>query len=96
MKKVRVIFSPEAEEVYKYLNVHAPESKAEQMILDALNKKIDLIKANTHYGDPISKKLIPDEYKLKSDFSTSVSLVVLVEKSGSEKSPRAREHATGL
>jgi len=35
---------------------------------------------------------------LESDFSTSVSLVVIVEKSGSEKSPRAPqgEHATGL
>jgi len=38
------------------------------------------------------------EDSLKSDFSTSVSLVVLMEKSGSEKSPRAPQgdHATGL
>jgi len=65
MKKVRVIFSPEAEYVYKHLNELAPESKSENMILNALNKKIELIKANIHYGDPIAKKLIPKEYKEK-------------------------------
>lgn len=48
MKRVRVIFSPEAEEVYKYLNEHAPISKIESMILNAINKKIELIKANFH------------------------------------------------
>lgn len=65
MKKVRVILSPEAEEVYKYLNKEAPNSKIENTILNAFNKKKELIKANPHYGDPISKKLIPKEYKKK-------------------------------
>lgn len=62
MKTVRVIFSPEAEEVYKYLNEEAPKSKTEQMILNALNKKIEIIKANFHYGNPIAKDKIPKEY----------------------------------
>ena len=35
------------------------------MILNSVNKKIDLIKTNIHYGEPIAKKLIPDEYKKK-------------------------------
>ncbi len=65
MKKVRVIFSQEAEEVYKYLNEQSPHSKTESMILNAVNKKIELIKLNMHYGNPIAKKLIPDEYKSK-------------------------------
>jgi len=52
MKKVRVILSEEAEEVFRYLNEHASESKIE----------VELIKVNPHYGDPISKKLIPKEY----------------------------------
>ncbi|MBR9683400.1 hypothetical protein GOV03_02570 [Candidatus Woesearchaeota archaeon] len=65
MKTIRVIFSPEAEEVYYYLNEQAPSSKTERMILNALNKKVELIKSNHHFGDPISKKLIPPEYKLK-------------------------------
>ena len=69
MKRIRVVFSPEAEEVYEYLNKKAPESKAERTILNALNKKIELIKDNFHYGDPISKKLIPEEYKVKYGIS---------------------------
>jgi hypothetical protein len=62
MKKVRVILSAEAEEVYKYLNKESAESKTERMILSSLNKKVELIKVNPHYGDPIAKKLIPREY----------------------------------
>jgi len=65
MKKVRVILSPEAEEVYKHLNEEAPTSKTERMILNAINKKVELIKVNHHYGDPIAKALIPQEYKDK-------------------------------
>ena len=65
MKNVRVIFSPEAEEVYKFLNEQAAKSKIERTILNALNKKIEIIKANFHYGEPISKNLIPEEYKQK-------------------------------
>lgn len=65
MKKVRVIFSPEAEEVYKYINEVAPNSKIDRSILNAINKKVELIKANIHYGEPIAKRLIPEEYKTK-------------------------------
>lgn len=62
MKKVRVILSDDAEEVFHYLNEQASESKIERSILNSIKKKVDLIKVNPHYGDPISKKLIPDEY----------------------------------
>jgi len=65
MKIVRVILSAEAEEVYKYLNEQAPDSKTEKIILNALNNKVEFLKSNPHYGDPIAKKLIPDEYKQK-------------------------------
>ncbi len=65
MKIVRVILSPEAQEVYKYLNEQAPESKTEKTILNALNKKVELIKVNPHYGNPIAHDLIPKEYKEK-------------------------------
>lgn len=43
MKKVRVILSPDAEEVYKHLNEEAPKSKTEQTILNAINKKVELM-----------------------------------------------------
>ncbi|MBU2100509.1 hypothetical protein KKG83_06425 [Candidatus Micrarchaeota archaeon] len=65
MKKTRVILSPEAEEVYRHLNRQAEKSKTERTILNGINNKIELIKENIHYGNPVAKKLIPEEYKEK-------------------------------
>jgi hypothetical protein len=65
VKRIRIKLSPEAEEVYKYINEHAPTSKLERMIFNAINQKIDLIKSNPHYGNGIPKNLIPEEYKIK-------------------------------
>lgn len=65
MKNVRLILSPEAKEVYEYLNREAPTSKTERTILNSIKQKIEFIKANPHYGKPISKNKIPREYKLK-------------------------------
>ncbi|MCK4550972.1 MAG: hypothetical protein KAT91_03385 [Candidatus Aenigmarchaeota archaeon] len=62
MKIIRVILSSQAEEVYGHLNKEAPSSKIERSILNAINKKIEFIKVNPHYGNPISKKCIPKEY----------------------------------
>ncbi len=69
MKTVRVILSPDAEEVYKHLNEKAPSSKLERSILNAVNKKVELIKANFHYGEPIAKDKIPAEYRQKYGIS---------------------------
>jgi len=65
MKPVRVVLSPEAEDAYKKLSEAAVDSKIERSILNAINKKKDLIKANPHYGEPIAKDKIPFEYKQK-------------------------------
>ena len=65
MKGVRVILSADAKQVYDFLNKAAPFSKHEKQILKAINYKIELIKNNFQYGEPISKKLIPKEYKEK-------------------------------
>jgi hypothetical protein len=62
MTEVRIILSPEAEEVYKKLNSEAETNKRSKMILNAINNKKELIKANIHYGNPIAKNLIPQEY----------------------------------
>ena len=43
----------------------ALDSKKEEAILNAFNQKVELIKENVHYGQPIAKKLIPIEYKTK-------------------------------
>ena len=65
MKQIRVKLSAEAEEIYTHINAQAPTSKLDRMILNSINQKIGLIKANPHYGDGIQKKLIPEEYKIK-------------------------------
>jgi hypothetical protein len=62
LKTVRVILSKDAEVVYKFLNKQATNSKIEKTILKAVKKKVELIKVNPHYGEPISKKLIPKKY----------------------------------
>ncbi len=69
MKEIRIVFSPEAEEVYNYLNKEAVNSKTDRMILKSVNQKIELIKINPHFGDPINKSLIPREYKEKYNVS---------------------------
>lgn len=63
MKQVRIVLSPEAEEAYKQLNELSVESKIQRSILNSIDKKKELIKANPHYGEPIAKDKIPDEYK---------------------------------
>ena len=65
MKNVKVVLSPDAEEVYKYLNQQASSSKIERSILNAFTKKVELIKFNVHYGDSVKKNQIPEKYKTK-------------------------------
>ena len=65
MKAIRVVLSKDAREVFEYLNREAPRSKTERVILKGIKQKTDLIKRNSHYGEPIAKNLIPSEYKEK-------------------------------
>lgn len=64
-KKIKIILSPDAKEVFQYLNKKSINSKIESSILKSIKQKAELIKQNPHYGNPISKKLIPIEYKKK-------------------------------
>lgn len=65
VKQVRVVLSPDAEEVFLFLNKEAANSKIESSILRAIQKKVELIKTNIHYGVPVAKHLMPAEYKIK-------------------------------
>ena len=65
MKHVRVILAPEAADAYYNLMNKALDSKQEEVVLNAFLQKVELIKENVHYGQPIAKKLIPVEYKTK-------------------------------
>jgi hypothetical protein len=69
MNEIKIILSPEAEEVYQFLITESSNSKIESSILNAFNKKKDLIKLNPHYGEPIAKRLIPKEYFAKYGIS---------------------------
>ncbi|AKB23616.1 hypothetical protein MSMTP_0147 [Methanosarcina sp. MTP4] len=63
MKYVRVILAPEAADAYQDLMNKASGSKQEEAILNSFLQKVELLKENIHYGQPIAKKLIPAEYK---------------------------------
>jgi hypothetical protein len=67
---VRVVLLGEAEKSFKELNEIVGiqldakrENSDEIQLLRSIKQKIDFLKANPFYGDPISKKLIPKEYK---------------------------------
>lgn len=64
-KEVKIVLSPEAKEVFEYLNREAVNSKNERTLLKSIKQKIEFIKENPQYGNPLSKKLIPDEYKIR-------------------------------
>jgi hypothetical protein len=69
MKEVKVILSEDAKEVFEKLNVESNTDKQAKSILKAIKDKAELIKQNIHYGQPISKKLIPKEYVKKYDIT---------------------------
>lgn len=58
----KVIFMPPAKETYIHLRNNA-RSKIERTLLRAIDRKIEIIKINHRYGNPIAKILIPKEYK---------------------------------
>jgi hypothetical protein len=68
MKKVRVILSQDAEEVYKHLVSESVNSKLEKAILQSIQKKVELIKLNFHYGEPIAKQKIPSKFNVTNLF----------------------------
>jgi len=61
MKQARTILTKDAAETYRQLKENK-ENKTERMILDAIHKKAEEIRTDPHFGDPIAKKLIPEEY----------------------------------
>jgi hypothetical protein len=60
-----VVLSREANECFNTLSQKATCSKLERGLVKAILAKAELIKANPHYGQPISKKLIPKEWKTR-------------------------------
>ncbi len=69
MKKISIILSANAKQVYDTLNEQAPTSKIHRMILDSINDKLEFIKQDIHYANPIAKNLIPKEYIIKYEIT---------------------------
>ena len=65
MGMIKIKFSEEAKQMYDFLEKQAQKSKKERMILSSLKAKLDSIKKDPHYGNPIKKKLIPSYYRIK-------------------------------
>jgi hypothetical protein len=65
MKDVRVVLSEDAEQVYQYLKDHQDDPKKNGSILRSVQMKADHIKRNPHFGNPISKKIMPSKYQNK-------------------------------
>lgn len=65
MKVVRIVLSPEADEILKELDLMAQKKKNERTLVKGFYKKVEIIKGNIHYGDQVAKSLIPLEYKIK-------------------------------
>jgi hypothetical protein len=69
-KSVKVVLLGEADKAFKRLNgivgrqiESGKENTTEMQLLKSIKQKVDFIKANPFYGDPVAKNLIPPEYK---------------------------------
>ena len=68
-KPVRIVLLGEADISFKKLNEivgkqieMGRESTQEMQLLRSIKQKVDFVKANPFYGNPIAKNLIPKEY----------------------------------
>lgn len=71
-KPVRVVLLGDADKAFKKLNEivgnqieSGKENTEEMQLLKSIRQKIDFVKANPFYGDPVAKNLIPPEYKIE-------------------------------
>jgi len=68
-RKTRVILSKDAEKTYLRLKERAKTSKKDRSVFNSIGRKVELIKQDPHYGNPIAKSLIPEEYRKKYGIS---------------------------
>jgi hypothetical protein len=71
-KPVRIVLLGEADKAFKKLNEIVGsqmkvgrENTEEMQLLKSIRQKIDFVKSNPFYGDPVAKSLIPQEYKVE-------------------------------
>jgi hypothetical protein len=61
-KEVRVLLKGQAKE--SFLELKKSTDKEAQSLVRSIQRKIDVLKDNPQYGDPIAKRLIPEKFKL--------------------------------
>ncbi len=73
-KEIKVVFSEEADEVFKELNKIVGEEKMRgvegsfhQTLLRSIERVIDLLKKNPFAGDQVPRRQLPDKYAKKYD-----------------------------
>lgn len=59
---IKVEFENNADRIYQDLREKAQKFKIERSIIKAIDQKVEWIKYDKHYGNPVAKKLIPVEY----------------------------------
>ena len=65
MKEIILRFSDEVKALCAELIERAAKTKIERSIVKAIDEKKGWIQNDWHYGNPIAKILIPDEYRIK-------------------------------
>lgn len=60
-KEVRILLRGQARE--SFLELKKRKDKEAQSILRSINRITEILKANPQYGEPISKELIPEQFK---------------------------------
>jgi hypothetical protein len=61
-KIVKISFSEEATRIYAELSSRAQKDKKSRVLLKSIDQKLDFIRKDKHYGNPMAKNLFPKEY----------------------------------
>lgn len=67
MKKAEILFSSQAEQIFQQLK--NSESKEHQTIARGIDNKVEILKQNPYFGNPIAKRKIPKEYREEYDIT---------------------------
>jgi len=60
-KEVRILLKDQAKE--SFLELKKRKDKESQSILRSISRVTEILKTNPQYGEPISKELIPEQFK---------------------------------
>ena len=66
-KEVRIFLKGEAKE--SYIKLKNRNDKESLSILNSIERIKEILKKNPQYGDPIPKRLIPDEFKTYTELN---------------------------